>query len=369
MARIDPGEKHTRTDRDPAVLRDGLQAWLSSHVDGQAEITAFEVPETNGMSSETLLFDLATDDGVQRYVARIPPTPSAVPVFPTYRLSDQVDVMRLVGDRSDVPVPTVPWFEPSTDAIGAPFFVMNHIDGQVPPDVMPYNMASWVVDATEEQRALLQEATVGVVAGIHSLDATPDEYAFLELERPEATPLRRHLADQWEYYRWVADDVRQPLVERAFTWLDEHFPSDEGDPVLLWGDARIGNILYQDFQPVAVLDWEMATVGPRELDLSWTIFLHRFFEDLAQEMEMPGLPNFLRAGDVATTYEALTGHAVRDLEWYLTYAALRHAVIMTRIAQRSIHFGEAEAPDDPDDLIMHRASLEAMLDGTYWSRL
>ena len=44
--------------------------------------------------------------------------------------------------------------------------------------------------------------------------------------------------------------------------------------MLNWGDARVGNILYRDFAPIAVLDWEMATVGPREVDLAWMIFLH-----------------------------------------------------------------------------------------------
>jgi aminoglycoside phosphotransferase (APT) family kinase protein len=81
------------------------------------------------------------------------------------------------------------------------------------------------------------------------------------------------------------------------------------------------------------------------------------------------MPGFLRAGDVVATYERCTGHEVRDLRFYLLYAALRHGIIMSRVTQRSIHFGEAEMPDDPDDLIMHRRTLEAMLDGSYWARL
>jgi hypothetical protein len=45
---------------------------------------------------------------------------------------------------------------------------------------------------------------------------------------------------------------------------------------------------------------------------------------------------------------------------------MRHGVIMRRVMERSIHFGEAAAPDDIDDLIIHRATLVGMLDGTYW---
>ncbi|MDJ0108109.1 phosphotransferase family protein, partial [Rhodococcus erythropolis] len=58
-----------------------------------------------------------------------------------------------------------------------------------------------------------------------------------------------------------------------------------------------------------------------------------------------------------------------DLEFYVTYAALRQAVIMWRIQARAIAFGQSQRPEDPDDMIMHRASLAAMLDGTYWERL
>ena len=71
-----------------------------------------------------------------------------------------------------------------------------------------------------------------------------------------------------------------PLIERTFDWLDAHAPR-RLRPVFNWGDSRIGNMLWRDFEPVAVLDWEMATVGPREIDLAWMIFLHAFFQDLA----------------------------------------------------------------------------------------
>ena len=49
----------------------------------------------------------------------------------------------------------------------------------------------------------------------------------------------------------------------------------------MWGDSRVGNVLYQDFRPVAVLDWEMATLGPREMDVAWIIFAHMVFQELA----------------------------------------------------------------------------------------
>jgi aminoglycoside phosphotransferase (APT) family kinase protein len=169
--------------------------------------------------------------------------------------------------------------------------------------------------------------------------------------------------EQRAYYEWVvADGLRSSLVEAAFAWLDAHWPDPEGPTVLSWGDSRIGNILYRDFEPVAVLDWEMAALGPPELDVGWLVTLHAFFEEVARPFGIPGLPDLLRREDVSARYASLTGYTLRDLDWYSVYAAARHAIIMSRIGRRGIHFGEAEMPADVDDLIPHRAMLEGMLE-------
>ncbi|XGU18600.1 phosphotransferase [Rhodococcus sp. 3Y1] len=95
----------------------------------------------------------------------------------------------------------------------------------------------------------------------------------------------------------------QDLLDRARFRLDRSELSvDSGSAVLCWGDSRIGNVIYRDFEPAAVLDWEMATLGPRELDLGWMIFQHRFFEDLAA---MAGLPE-CRTSFVARTWQRPT---------------------------------------------------------------
>jgi aminoglycoside phosphotransferase (APT) family kinase protein len=375
-------EPSTETDRpvtstrDAEELRTRLQRWVTTRLPADAEpvVSALHSPERNGMSSETVLFDLdVTTDGTRAttsYVARLAPEASAVPVFPTYDFDKQFRVMRLVGTHTRVPVPETPWFEPDAQAVGSPFFVMERIDGVVPPDVMPYNFGdSWLYDADPSDLRRLQGSTAEMLAELHSVDIDANDVTFLELDRAEPTALRRHVADQWAYYQWVSGDRPQPVIERTFAWLEEHWPADEGPTALSWGDSRIGNVLYRDFTPVAVLDWEMAGLAPREMDLAWMVFLHRFFEDLAAQLELPGMPDFLRLDEVAAAYERASGYTPRNLQWFVMYAALRHGIVMSRVQQRSIHFGEAEMPDDPDDLVMHRASLEAMLDGTYWSKL
>src|SRR4029078_1447691 len=122
--------------------------------------------------------------------------------------------------------------------------------------------------SADEQRAL-QDATIGVLASLHALEAS-DDFAFLEFRDAGAKHLRRHIAHTRAWYDYVAaDGIRSPLVERAFAWLDDHWPADEGPTVVSWGDSRIGNAMYRDFVPVGIFDWEMAGLGPRELDVAW----------------------------------------------------------------------------------------------------
>jgi aminoglycoside phosphotransferase (APT) family kinase protein len=325
------------------------------------------------MSSETLVFDVRFHDaGAARseaFVARLAPDPRDVPVFPRYDLEAQFRVMRLVGERSRVPVPRVRWLELDPAHLGSPFFVMERVAGRVPPDIMPYNLGSWLSEAAPGDQRRLQDATVEVLAQLHGIEPRgPDDFAFLELALPGASPLARHLEGQRRYYDWMRGPRRHPLLERALAWLEAHLPADEGRPVISWGDSRIGNVLYDGFEPAAVLDWEMAGLAPRGVDLGWLVFMHEFFEGVARMLGRPGMPGFLRREDVAACYERASGHAVRDLAFYELYAALRHGIVMARIHARRVHFGEATWPEDADAVIPHRETLERMLDGSYWSR-
>jgi aminoglycoside phosphotransferase (APT) family kinase protein len=371
-------ERPTTSTRDHSVLREQLQAWLRTKLDG-AEIHEFTVPATTGMSSETVLFDATWPDDTEirrsdRFVLRLPPDPGSEPVFRVYDMPLQFNVMRLVGERTSAPVPPTLWLETDPTPLGAPFFVMGRIDGVVPHDPMPYTYGNnWFFDASATEQAALQRASVEVLATIHTISAADPAASFLAIDAEGDTALCRHVNDQRAFYEWVAaDGTRSPLIERAFSWLDDNWPVDADDPareVVSWGDARIGNMLYQDFKPVAVLDWEMAALGLPEIDLGWMIFLHRFFQDLTEMSAMPGLPDFMRTEHVCEQYRELRGVQPMSIRWFIAYAALRHAIVMFRITRRQIRFGEAVMPENPDHAFIHHGTLAAMLDGTYWSKL
>jgi aminoglycoside phosphotransferase (APT) family kinase protein len=364
---------HTST-RDRSELRARIQAWLAGRVD-DPEVTELVVPPTNGMSSETVMFDASWwEDGARRTqacVLRLPPDADAVPVFPRYDMQRQYQAIELVARQSTVPVPTTLWLELDPSHLGAPFFVMERVDGVVPPDVMPYPFGdNWLYDAAVEDQAALQRRSVEVLGRLHAIDLDGPDATFLHEPGRAGSALRRHVDDLRAYYEWVAvEGARSRLVDRAFDWLETHWPAAEGPAVLSWGDSRIGNMLYRDFTPVAVVDWEMVSIGPGQIDLGWMIFMHRFFQDLAEQYGLPGMPDFMRCADVADTYAACTGVEPGDLRWYLMYAAVRFGALSARLASRQVRFGEiAEAPD-LDDMLLPRATLEAMLDGSWWARL
>lgn len=366
-------ERLQRSARDTRNLPAILSQWLATVLPGDVspEVTVESGVESNGMSSETIILTGRwTENGShveQRWVARVAPTAQDVPVFPAYRMDHQFEVLRRVSELTDVPVPTVRWIEPDGDLLGSPFFLMDLVEGVVPPDVMPYTFGdNWFADAPADSQRALQEATIAVLAELHGIADAATLFGFLtESDPPGDTPLRRRLGWLQAWYEFAVGDIgRSELVEQALAWLEDNFPDDvaAAEPVLVWGDSRIGNVLYRDFRPVAVLDWEMAAVGPRELDVAWIIFAHMVFQELAGMAGLPGLPGVLREDDVRTSYERLAGVRLGDLRWFYVYSGVVWCVVFMRTGARRVHFGEIEEPDSVESLFYHGALLRRLLD-------
>ncbi|PWN04685.1 aminoglycoside phosphotransferase [Nocardioides silvaticus] len=365
-----------RSSRDPDQVRARLEEWLATVLPEGSDpaVTLHEGIQTNGMSSETVLLAITTTgaDGeraAKEYVARVAPAAEDMPVFPAYRLQDQYDAMRLAGELAGIPVPPVGLIEPTGEVLGTPFFLMDRLEGAVPPDVMPYPFGdNWLYDAPAEQQARLQRSTIEVLAKLHGIPDAGTTFAFLDpavTGHEGTTALARNVAKTRAWYDYAINAAggspRSPLIERALAWLEANQP-DEDAAVLVWGDSRIGNIMYRDFEPVAVLDWEMATLGPRELDLAWLVFAHAVFQEIASAFELPGMPDFLRPEDVVATYQELSGVEVGDLAWYQVLAGVIWGIVFLRTSARQIHFGEIERPDDPESVMHHRPLFVRLLE-------
>ena len=351
--------------REPAELEGRLAEWAADAFPAGAVVSNVKAPD-NGMSSESALFDVTIDGVTTGYVARMAPMPSVIPVFENYDIRVQAEVMRLVRANSDVPAPVVTHVVTDESPLDVPFLVMERLSGVAPTDVPPYVFGGWVCDLAPEDRITMQRNAVRTLVDLHELRPDTADLGFLA--RPQFGPdtLEQHLGHERRYYEWARGEDRYPLIERTFEWLEANRPTIAGPTVLNWGDARIGNMLWEGPTPTAVLDWEMAAIGPAEVDLAWMIFLHAFFQNMAETYGFPGLPDFMRREDMAATYTEMSGRSVEALEWFEVFAALRFATVSVRTSSRSIAYGQMSAPDDLDDLIMFRPLLEQMLAGTYW---
>ncbi|WP_234796850.1 phosphotransferase family protein, partial [Mycolicibacterium porcinum] len=228
-APVENVEHLQRSSRDVTTLPSVLSKWLSTVMPGgiTPEITVESGVDSNGMSSETIMLTGRWDeDGEpkeQKWVARVAPTADDVPVFSSYRLDHQFEVMRQVGELTDVPVPNVRWMDTTGEVLGTPFFLMDRVDGQVPPDVMPYTFGgNWFADAPLERQRELQDSTVEVLAKLHAIPDAAERFGFLsEIDPPGDTPLRRHFGWLKDWYEYAVPDIgRSPLVERALAWLE-----------------------------------------------------------------------------------------------------------------------------------------------------
>ena len=183
---LDQVDRLQRSSRDVTTLPAVMSKWLSTVLPGGAtpQVTVESGVDSTGMSSETIILTARWEqDGqpiTQKLVARVAPTAEDVQVFPTYRLDHQFDVIRMVGELMDVPVPQVRWLEPTGDVLGTPFFLMDYVEGVVPPNVMPYTFgANWFADAPAERQRELQDATVAVLASLHSIPDADSTFGFL----------------------------------------------------------------------------------------------------------------------------------------------------------------------------------------------
>lgn len=318
-------ERDAARDRGEREIGDALAAWLTAHLGTATRVGACSRPPS-GMSNDTLLTDIDWGDGVRRVVVRL--TPSGEPLFPRYDLGAQVTVLRALAEGADVPVPRVLWWEPDATLLGRPFYVMERVEGRIPPD--GYLFGGWVKELAPRAQARLLDGALEVLARIHRVDVDAVA-AFHVLERREhgVTPLDQELGWWRAYLEWAAGGDRLPRLEDALATLAATRPPDRDVARgLAWGDARLGNLVVDArLRPIAVLDWEMAVLGPPELDVGWYLFLDRTAQQYA-----PQLAGFPDHEGIVDAYARHLGRPLRHVAWFEAWGGFRTACIQVRMA-------------------------------------
>jgi aminoglycoside phosphotransferase (APT) family kinase protein len=227
-------------------------------------------------------------------------------------------IYQALADEPDVPVPTVYGYEPDPSLLGAPFFVMERIIGQVPADNPHWRTAGFVYEASPERRRAMWEDAVRVLAALHRVDSS--RFPFL---------LPTHggsgVADHLDYWRRSLDlaSAGSPhdTLERGHGWLLAHLP-EPAATAFSWGDSRFANIMFREDRVVAVFDWDTASMAGPEADLAWW----RFMDGPAAELEGIGSPDQL-----VQRWQEHTGQPIRNLEWHDVFTAFRLGVILMRL--------------------------------------
>ncbi len=336
-------ERPTPLIEDVEGTRQKLADWFSRRNGHPVQIPELTIPEGNGMSNVTLLFDIEWEEGGssrrQPCVGRLQPEVER-PVFPSYALSPQYQVMAALKEHSSIPVPPLMGLETDTSVLGVEFYVMGRVEGRVPTDMPPYNMDGWLLNETSEaQRATLWRTAVDTMGQFHRIDYRDLGLDFLE-GPGDATPLQRQL-DYWQHYHdWGLEGRRHAVGQRALDWLRANQPPEE-PTALCWGDSRIGNMMFAPGldRVEAVLDWEMAVLGNPVQDLAWFNYLDATFSEGLGMPRLPGLPSY---ADTIAQWEQVTGARADHYDYYLIYAGTRYGLIMSRIMFASGQESEVE---------------------------
>jgi aminoglycoside phosphotransferase (APT) family kinase protein len=171
------------------------------------------------------------------------------------------------------------------------------------------------------------------------------------------------LAVQLDLYRRFASEQLaarpHPELFRALDWLTAHDPRDERVG-LAWGDSRLGNIIFRDYRPAVVCDWEAAALSPTEADLGWWLMYDRMsFEDL-DATRMEGFPT---REEMVRIYEDASGREVRDPVFWEIFGSMRYAAIMIPLADRMTAAGliPSDSAMATDNYVVD--SLNRLLDG------
>jgi aminoglycoside phosphotransferase (APT) family kinase protein len=300
---------------------EALRPWLAREVEGATGAPLHASLISGGRSNLTY----AVGDGTTTWVLRRPPLGHVLPT--AHDMAREYTVIRALAGTA-VPVPRAYAFCDDVSVNGAPFYVMARVDGQILRT--PDEMAKLSYD---EARAC-SEALVDVLAAIHAVDYR--DVGLDDFGHPEGFLERqvRRWGEQWE--RSKVNEI--PAIEELARRLRAALPASPA-PTIVHGDYRLDNTMLASDDPgrvVAVLDWEMSTLGDPLTDLG--LFLLYWGQADSQVIATgDGIDperGFLTREQVVDRYAAATGTPLDGLEWYEAFAAYKLAIIVAGIHAR-----------------------------------
>jgi aminoglycoside phosphotransferase (APT) family kinase protein len=315
-----------------------LQAHLERHLPG------FNGPLTveqfkGGQSNPT--YKLVTPDA--SYVMRSKPAPAAKLLPSAHAIEREFRVMHALRD-TDVPVPRMHVLCDDESVIGRAFYVMSFVQGRVLWD-------QTLPDMTNAGRAAIYDEMNRVIAALHSVDVRAVGLA--DYGKP-GNYFERQIG-RWS--RQYQASITEPIdaMDRLIEWLPAHIPPgarDESDVSVVHGDFRLDNLVFHPSEPrvLAVLDWELSTLGHPLADFSYHCMSWHIPRALGRgiggvDIAALGIPS---EQDYVRRYCERTGRTdgvalAADWNFYLAYNLFRIAAILQGIARRVVDGTAASA--------------------------
>ncbi len=332
-------------DLEPLVDRRALERYLRERRGGSDTMEAGErvhgagpieiERHMAGHSNETFFVRVGEQDWVLRRPPRGAFLPTAHDVGREYRI-----LSALAGTGVRAPRPVLMCEDPSV--IGAPFYLMERVDGLVIRDALPE-----VFEADVESRRAVGDELVDALAELHTVD-----WRAVGLEgfgKPSGY-LERQLR-RWKGQLALTEPLTRPLpdLHRVGGWLEEHLPR-AGDVTIVHGDYKLDNVAFRPQAPprlAAVFDWEMSTLGDPLADVGWMVSFWRDSTD-PEESILDGqtvtrLPGFQPRDDLLARYEARSGRRIDHLAFYMALAVWKLAILLEGSYARHL----AGVTDDP----------------------
>ncbi len=307
---------------DPVVVGPYLATALSAPGWDPCEVTLI----AGGKSNLTYRVEAAAGS----VVLRRPPLGHVLPT--AHDMVREHTVMSALADTA-VPVPQMLHLCTDTEVLGQPFYVMERVDGLICREDLPPGYAD-----RPEQRRAIGEGLVDVLAALH--EVVPTEVGLGEFGRPDGYLERqvRRWVRQWEATRIEGHEALDELASD----LAAELPTTQRHTIV-HGDYRLDNTMLDPAEPgqvLAVLDWEMATLGDPLADLGLLLGYWSQADDdgaRVQGLVVPAatvLEGFPTRAEVAERYAARTGLDLTPLPWYSAFAAFKLAVVCAGIVAR-----------------------------------
>jgi len=332
---------------EPGLDEGRMSTWLADHIAGAVAPFEFALVAAGGSN----LTYRVTDAEGRAWALRRPPV--AAVLATAHDMDREWRIIDALSTDATVPVPTPIARCNEVDVTGAPFYVMEFVDGLI----LRTEADGAALDHTSAEAAT--DSLVDVQVALHALD--PAAIGLGDLGKPGSYAER-------QLHRWHAQVERArvralPLLDDLHARLVATVPPPAGSPVVAHGDYRFDNtVLGDEHRVLAVLDWELCTTGDAVADFAWSLL---YWADPGDEcpflVSSPTLaPAFPRRADVAERYATRSGRSLDALGWYTVFGYWKMACIVEGVHARYLRGGSGGgASGDPSSIA---ARVDALLE-------